>query len=54
MASLGNFLSPANDLVLALLNMQMSDVMCDVTLVADDSSITKAHKLVLVAVSPYF
>ena len=54
MAVPSDILSPANDLAVGMLNMQLSEMMCDVALVANDRSITKAHKLVLVAVSPYF
>ena len=54
MASLNDILRPSVDLNMSLLNMQMSDMMCDVTLIAGDSTRIKAHKLILVAASPFF
>ncbi len=54
MATLAELLRPNNDLAMALLNMQTSELMCDINLVAEDNRVIKAHKLVLVAMSPFF
>ncbi len=54
MATITELLRPNNDLAMSLLGMQNCGLMCDISLIGDDSSVVKAHKLVLVAMSPFF